>query len=84
MKMKGDTDNILVKGSRDLKGPIPARLDSAREWYQWIGLSKDMPRYMWVFDFLILILTESSKFHSTSLSNHQWLGRSAGTRRQLC
>jgi hypothetical protein len=49
-KKKGDTDNILVTGSRDLKGHMPARLDSAREWNHWICLSKDMPRYR----FLIL------------------------------
>ncbi len=54
-------------GSRSflLKGPT-CHIRCAREWYQLIGLNRDMPRYrFFIFYFWSWIFKRSSKFYST-------------------
>ncbi len=61
MKSKIYTVKKLYQNLIFLKGPF-GWISSAREWYQWIGLSKDMPRYRFLtFKFLSWIFKKKFK-----------------------
>jgi hypothetical protein len=59
MKLNGNNGRLLDREQNWYVGPVQmtlkipsGQIGSAREWYHWIGLEKDMNRYR----FLILIL----------------------------